>query len=97
VDRITVLSPVPRPVVADLNPGPSVDRLQGLTIGLRTEWIWPAYHVIADEWQRSLEAEGAKVVRYKATNRLESGGDSVEKGLEEFLGEVDLAVVGLGN
>jgi hypothetical protein len=97
LQKITVLSPVPPTTAATSNPGPVIESLDNVTVGLRTEWIWPAYHVIADEWQQLLEAQGAKVIRWEAQDRAEAGVETVEKGLEEFVGNVDLAIVGLAN
>jgi hypothetical protein len=94
---ITVLNPVPTARTIEANPGPSLASLHGATVGFRTEWIWPAYHVVVHEWQKQLQQRGAKVVVYQADSRLDADHSVPDPGYEAFLDGVDLAVVGLAN
>ena len=94
--RITVLSPVPPPVERSNDPGPALSDLDGATVGIRTEWIWPAFHTIADEWQKALQERGATVIRYQARSRIDDGSETDDE-LEWFVRQIDLAVIGLGN
>jgi hypothetical protein len=94
--RVTVLCPVPPPVEQSMDPGPAFSHLDGGTVGIRTEWIWPAFHTIADEWQKALQERGATVIRYQARRRIDDG-HGIEDELEWFVRQVDLAVIGLGN
>ena len=95
--NITVVSPRPKRAAPDLDPGPGLERLEGAVIGIRADYIWPEWDVISEEWARMLEADGASIRRWRAGHRSGDEGETTTKGLEAFIREVDLAVVGLGN
>jgi cobyrinic acid a,c-diamide synthase len=101
-NRIVVLSPSPREQDQVLEAGPAVDDLAGTTIGIRIDWIWPAFHVVVDEWKRELEARGSKVIVWNPAHDQER--DTTESQIhgggglaDEFFEPIELAIVGLGN
>lgn len=95
--RIAVLDPTAPPPEEDLGPGPAVDNLQGKLVGIRFDRTWRSFEWVVDEWARSLRADGAEVRLWCAGNRIGDEGEATRVELESFVGEVDLAVVGLGN
>ena len=94
--RAIALNPNPSLPDATENPGPSLDAVEGTTIGFRVEWIWPSYAHAVDEWQKRLTALGANVVVWRADHTLASSAESEDE-LRKFVDSVDFAVVGLGN
>jgi hypothetical protein len=97
-DTVTVLSPVPPRALVEERSGPSVDDLDGKVVGLRMDWLWPAYNVAVQEWAERFTERGARVVLYNT--REEQDAAALEHRHErtaEVFGGVDLAVVGLGN
>jgi hypothetical protein len=97
VATITVLSPRPKVERTDDDPGPGLSSLRGAVVGLRTDYIWAEWDVVSSTWADLLRAQGAEVRFWRAGHRSGREGEDTEKGLRQFIDEVDLAVVGLGN
>jgi hypothetical protein len=97
VATITVLSPRPKVDTTDDDPGPGLSSLRGAVVGLRTDYIWAEWDVVSSTWAEMLRAEGADVRFWRAGHRSGPEGEETEKGLRQFIDDVDLAVVGLGN
>jgi hypothetical protein len=95
--RITVLDPTAAAPATDADPGPDVESLADLVVGIRSDRTWRSFEWVADEWQRELEAAGAEVRRWVAGNRIGEAGERTQRELDEFVAGVDWAVVGLGN
>lgn len=97
VTMVQVLDPTT--VVGDdvTDPGPEITNLEGVTVGMRVDILWPAYDWIADEWIKAFEGDGAKVVSWRAAGRAGEEGQQVLKELGEFVAEVDAVVSGLAN
>jgi hypothetical protein len=93
---VIALSPVPVALVQEERPGPALASIEGRTIGFRVEYIWPAYHVVADEWSRLFQERGARTVTWNSTTHLDTPA-GVRSPIDDFIDEVDFAVVGLGN
>jgi hypothetical protein len=79
------------------DPGPDLDSLEGVRVGIRVDILWPSWDWVVDEWTESLEAEGASVETWRSRGRVNDEGDEVLKELEAFLGRVDACIVGLAN
>lgn len=94
---ITVLSPRPKRVQGNDDPGPSVESLDGVVVGLRTDTIWAEWDVVSSRWAELLRAEGADVRLWRAGHRVGPDGEKTAEELKSFISDVDLAVVGLGN
>ena len=94
--KVVALSPSPGVPDSTDDPGPSLESIEGTTIGFRVEWIWPAYHHAVDEWQKRLAARGANVVIWEADHTLHQGLSEVD-GTQRFIDSVDFAIVGLAN
>jgi hypothetical protein len=67
-----------------------------------TDDLWPSYDSVTDEWTNLLDARGAKVVQWRASQAArhdEAGGHVPSEfvTLASVLENVDFAVVGLGN
>jgi hypothetical protein len=97
VSRIVVLSPRPKVETLAEDPGPGLERLEGAVIGIRQDDIWDEWDVISAEWAKRLEAQGATVRFWRARGRTGAEGEATAAGLAQFIDDVDLAVVGLGN
>ena len=94
----TVLSPQPTQRSLSKPPCPPVGALRGKRVGLRRDRFWLSWDWITDEWARLLEADGATTVIWRAPvgkgdkEMIEGGEDYAE-----FIGNIDVAVSGLGN
>lgn len=95
--RITILDPTAAAPDTDRDPGPDIRGLAGLTVGIRSDRTWRSFEWVADEWERTLETEGASVTRWVSGNRIGDEGERTRDELAHFVGAADLAVVGLGN
>jgi hypothetical protein len=95
--RITVLDPTAAPPEVDADPGPDAGRLQGRTVGLRSDRTWPSFEWVLDEWTRELGAAGAHVPPWRAGYRIGDDGQRTFAELEDFATDVDIAIIGLGN
>jgi hypothetical protein len=97
VARITVLDPTAAPPEVDPDPGPDAGRLDGRTVGLRSDRTWPSFEWVLDEWTRELTSAGAHVRPWRAGNRIGDEGERTFVELEHFATDVDIAIIGLGN
>ena len=97
MDRIRVLDPTAAPPVVDADPGPPAGPLGGKTIGLRFDQTWCSFLQVLEEWEPKLEAAGATLRRWDAPGRVGEEGERTRRQLEAFVGDVDIAIVGLGN
>jgi hypothetical protein len=95
--RIRVLDPTAPPPEVDPQPGPDAGVLAGKRVGLRFDSAWRSWLWVLDEWAPRFEAAGAQVVRWSAGNRIGDEGDATFAALDRFAGDVDVALVGLGN
>jgi hypothetical protein len=95
--RILVLDPTAPAPEADPDPGPDAGSLRGRTVGLRYDTAWRSYEWVIDEWAPRLRGAGAEVRPWRAGNRIGDEGRRTRSELDAFAGEVDVALVGLGN
>lgn len=80
------------------SPGPDAGPLAGKTIGIRLDEIWRAWDWIADIWAEEFRKAGASVKFWRSNQgRTGAEGERIARELDEFLGAIDIAVVGLGN
>jgi hypothetical protein len=94
---ITILNPMAKAEEAVDGAGPALESLRGARIGVRTDWIWPIFEHVVDEWRQQLEAAGATVIVHQAQNHTGPDSEVSEAAFAEFVESVDLVVVGLGN
>lgn len=79
-------------------PGPDAGVLSGKTVGIRLDEIWRAWDWIAEIWAQEFRNAGATVRFWRShQGRTGAEGERVAKSLQEFLQNIDIAVVGLGN
>lgn len=97
MSSIVILDPTAPPPEVDPDHGPDAGDLSGRTVGIRYDMTWRSFHWVVDEWSRSLENDGARVVRWCAGNRVGDEGERTRTELEQFASGVDVAIVGLGN
>ena len=97
MDRITVLDPTASPPDIDPDPGPDAGPLTGKVFGIRYDRAWRSFEWAIDEWERSLAAEGVRLVKWCAGNRIGDEGERTSDELAGFASDVDLALIGLGN
>ena len=95
--RITVLDPTAPPPDLDPDPGPDAGPIEGKVIGIRFDRTWKSFLWAMDEWSHELNKAGAQVRTWCAGNRIGDDGIRTADELEAFSGEVDLALLGLGN
>lgn len=95
--RITILDPTAAAPNIDDDPGPNASPLDGLAVGIRTDRTWRSFEWVADEWERLLVDEGARVRRWVSGNRIGDEGERTRVELNEFVDRAELAIVGLGN
>jgi len=95
--RVTILDPTARPPAVDIDPGPDAGPLAGKVVGIRYDTAWPSFEWVVSDWIPRLEAAGAEVRTWIAGNRIGDEGERTFRELAEFAGDVDLALVGLGN
>lgn len=91
---------VPTAVRSDdiTSPGPDAGSLVGKTVGFRLDEIWRAWDWIAEIWAEEFRKAGAEVKFWRShQGRTGEEGEKIAQQLEEFLGSIDVAVVGLGN
>jgi hypothetical protein len=90
----------PKSVRADdiAAPGPDAGPLAGRTVGFRLDEIWRAWDWVAEIWAEEFRKAGATVKFWRSNQgRTGAEGERLAKALDEFLGSIDIAVVGLGN
>ena len=95
--RVRVLDPTAPPPSDDSGAGPDAGTLAGKLVGIRYDRTWRSFEWVIDEWSRDLKEAGADVRLWCAGNRIGDEGERTRRELEEFVAEVDVAVVGLGN
>lgn len=78
--------------------GPDAGPLSGRIVGIRLDEIWRAWDWVAEIWAEEFRKAGA-AVRFWRSNQGRTGeeGEKIAKALNEFIGSIDVAVVGLGN
>ena len=97
-DRITVLDPTAGVDDRVDDPGPDAGPLAGRTIGFRVDVLWPSWDWVVDEWTAQLAAGGAAVRAFRRVQGLSGEqGSAADVGYEQFLSEIQVAIVGLGN
>jgi len=90
----------PKAVRADdiTSAGPDAGLLAGKIVGFRLDEIWRAWDWIAEIWADEFRKAGATVKFWRSNQgRTGAEGDRIARALDEFLGSIDIAVVGLGN
>jgi len=95
--RITVLDPTAPPPQDEAGPGPDAGDVAGRVVGFRSDRTWRSFEWVIDEWARRLHEDGAEIVRWVAGNRIGEAGEVTAQQLAEFVEQVDVAIVGLGN
>ncbi len=97
MSRTIVLDPTAPPPETDAEPGPDAGPLSGKLVGIRFDRTWRCFEWVIDEWQEELREAGAEVRTWCAGSRIGEDGVRTGEELEAFSGEVDLALLGLGN
>jgi hypothetical protein len=70
--------------------------LAGRTIGLRTDAAWRSWQLIAGEWERMLERDGAATVSVETQAQVGKGGTQDRVNIAAWSDQVDGGFVGLG-
>jgi len=70
--------------------------LAGLTVGLRTDRAWRSWQLISSIWAEFLARDGAQTIAVETGAQIGQPASSDRKQIEEFAGQVDAAIVGLG-
>ena len=76
------------------SPGPDAGMLAGKTVGLRLDEIWRAWDWIAEIWAEEFRRAGATVKFWRSNQgRTGAEGDRMARELDEFLDDIDIAVL----
>ena len=97
MERIRILDPTAPPPEVDMDPGPPAGSLAGKTVGIRYDQTWQSFLEVMAEWGPRLEKAGATVRWWDAPGRVSEEGERTRRELADFVEEVDVAIVGLGN
>lgn len=79
------------------DPGPDAGPLSGKRIGFRVDRIWRSWDWIAEDWAGRLRRAGAEVSFWRSTDRSGAEGERQAKELAQWLGTIDVAILGLAN
>ena len=79
------------------SPGPDAGVLAGKRVGIRLDQIWRAWDWISEGWAAKLEDAGATVSTWRSCGRSGEEGARMERELADWLGTIDVAIVGLAN
>jgi hypothetical protein len=77
--------------------GPDAGPLKGKVVGFRVDQMWRAWDWISELWADEFRKAGAEVKFWRSCGRSGEEGERMEEGLKQFLGSIDIAVVGLAN
>jgi hypothetical protein len=94
---IKVLDPTARRNDDIASPGPDAGLLAGKRIGFRLDQIWRSWDWIAELWAEKFREAGAAVSFWRSGGRSGDEGVRMDREFQEFLGAIDVAVVGLAN
>ncbi len=98
MSRGNVLDPTALRADDITSPGPDAGPLAGKVVGFRLDEIWRAWDWIVDIWADEFRKAGATVKLWRSNQgRTGAEGERLARELDEFLGSIDIAVVGLGN
>lgn len=71
--------------------------LSSKSIGIRLDERWRSWQWIAEEWASQLGTRGAQVALWRAGTRVGKRADDMDRGLDDFVHQIDLGIFGLGN
>lgn len=94
---IKVLDPTAQRPDANSSAGRDAGPLAGKRIGIRLDQIWRCWDWITENWAERFCDAGADVLYWRSTNRSGAEGEEQDRSLQEWLGTIDVAVVGLAN
>ena len=95
---IEILSPVPSAAAEETSTVYDLAKpVTGVDVGLRFDASWRSYFTVVDEWEKRLVADGARVHRLLAGDRVGPGAEQTRSDIEEWSRLVEVGVVGLGN
>jgi hypothetical protein len=94
---VKILDPTARRRDDNAHPGPDAGSLSGKHVGFRLDQIWRCWDWIAEEWAGRLKQAGAEISFWRSTNRSGEEGEEQDRSLQNWLKEIDVAVVGLAN
>lgn len=78
-------------------PGPAMPDLGGKVIGFRIDMLWRSWDWVSEIWAEKLREAGAEVKFWRSMGRTGEEGERMAAELDEFLGSIDAAIVGLAN
>ena len=76
----------------------SLDRpLDGVVVGLRSDFSWRSYFAVVEEWEELLRADGADVRVLWTGDRAGPQAEQTRADVDEWSRLVECGVIGLGN
>ena len=89
-DTLQIRLPVAKTPDVTAAPTFTLDRpIEGTTIGIRHEGSWRSWMLIAGEWERFLERDGAKPVIVQTGERVGHEGEETRARVREWADSVD--------
>ncbi|MCU1343954.1 MAG: hypothetical protein JWL70_220 [Acidimicrobiia bacterium] len=80
------------------DPGPAAGSIKGKTVAIRCDVLWHSFDWTVEEWAKSLEAAGAKVVMFRRTQgQVGADLERAQAEYEAVLAQADVVFSGLGN
>jgi hypothetical protein len=77
--------------------GRDVGPLAGKTIGIKTDEFWLSWDVVAEEWAKAFQADGAETVIWREPMPEGMATPAITDEFRDFLSSVDAVVTGLSN
>jgi hypothetical protein len=96
--QIEILLPTAPDTAEATSPTWSLGRpVDGVIVGLRTDYSWRSYFSVIDVWEKLLRRDGADVRVLWAGDRVGPQGEQTRADVEEWSRLVECGVIGLGN
>lgn len=96
--QVEILVPTAPDAAGSTSPTWDVGRpLDGVVVGLRSDYSWRSYFAVMDVWEQRLRADGADVRVLWAGDRVGPQGEQTRADVEEWARLVECGVIGLGN
>lgn len=92
-----VLDPTVSLKAPDSSAGPPLGPLAGKTLGFRVDPYWTSWDVVAEEWSKLAQRDGAEVRFWRHYPPTGNEMDRMLSELDEFIDGVDGVIAGLSN
>lgn len=95
--KALVLDPTSNAAIGDASAGPPLGDVRGRTIGFRYDIYWRSWDWVVEEWAEFVRRDGASASQWEHCPPTGAQHAQMLGSLDDFLGDVDAAVVGMAN